>query len=177
MKVSHGTGPVVWVAIFLITGFLLVVSQYILWLIVPMMMAVAQYYILQPFLRNLVMMGLSFRQAAAAIMGFLFFVMAAGIVFLIPYFSDSTTNWQGSIGRYFDGGIAFTKKTLIGLESQFGFLQRMQFEEKVSHGLDHFTASFVEKYMGEILIEIAKWLPSLLLVPYLTYYMLVDGAN
>lgn len=177
MKVSHGTGPVVWVAIFLITGFLLVVSQYILWLIVPMMMAVAQYYILQPFLRNLVMMGLSFRQAAAAIMGFLFFVMAAGIVFLIPYFSDSTTNWQGSIGRYFDGGIAFTKKTLIGLESQFGFLQRMQFEEKVSHGLDHFTASFVEKYMGEILIEIAKWLPSLLLVPYLTYYMLVDGSK
>lgn len=177
MKKSMSAGPLIWVGILGCTGFLLVVSQYVLWLIVPIMMAIAQYYILQPVLRQFVMMGLSFRQAAAAIMGLLFVVLAALILFLIPYFSDSTDTWQGSIARYFDGGIAFTKKTLIGLESEFSFLARMGFEKKVGHALDHFTSSFAEEYMGKILLEVAKWLPSLLLVPYITYYLLVDGSK
>src|SRR5208283_3023307 len=41
--------------------------------------------------------------------------------------------------------------------------------------LNTLTEQFVEKYLGAFLLQIVHWLPSLLLMPYLTYFLLQDG--
>jgi predicted PurR-regulated permease PerM len=42
------------------------------------------------------------------------------------------------------------------------------------------TANFAQleaKYSGEVLLEIGYWIPSLLLVPFITYFLLLDGPR
>jgi predicted PurR-regulated permease PerM len=41
--------------------------------------------------------------------------------------------------------------------------------------LDAAAGQFVDNYLGGLLLQMVHWVPSLLLVPYLTYFMLQDG--
>ncbi len=177
MRVSSSAGPIVWFGILSTTGILLFVAQSVLWLIVPGMIAIAQYYILLPLLKHFVLMGLSFKQAAASVMGLLFVVIVLSILFMAPYVSDYSGSWQSSMSRYAEGGVSFLDKTLLNLESHFQVFKKMHFQEKVSVGLNNFTSHFAEEYAGQIILAVAKWIPSLLLVPYLTYFLLVDGSK
>src|SRR5208283_3000329 len=43
--------------------------------------------------------------------------------------------------------------------------------------LDEKVAAFTDKYSGDIALELLHWIPSLLLVPYLTYFLLLDGPR
>ena len=177
MRPSKSSGPLVWLCILLATGLLLYFAKSVLWLVMPMIIAVIQYYILTPVLKQFVLMGLSFKQAATSVMGLLFLVIVVAIFLMIPYVSDYSNSWQNSIGRYMDGGVVFLDKSLLNLESHFVYLKKIQFHQKISSALSNFTAHFAEQYAGEIFLTIAKWLPSLLLVPYLTYFLLIDGSK
>jgi predicted PurR-regulated permease PerM len=177
MRPSNSAGPIVWFGILFVTCALLFAAQSVLWLIVPGMIAVAQYYILMPVLKRFVLMGLSFKQAAASVMGILFVLTAVTILFMAPYISDYSGSWQNSIGRYVEGGGLFLDRSLVNLETQFQVFKKMHFHEKVSVGLNNFTSHFAEEHAGSIVLGIAKWIPSLLLVPYLTYFLLVDGSK
>ncbi len=177
MSASKSPGPFIWLCILLVTGILLYFAKSILWLVMPMMIAVVQYYILIPVLKQFVLMGLSFRQAAASVMGLLFLVIVVALILIVPYVSDYSNSWQSSIGRYGDGGISFLDKSLLNLESHFVYLKKIHFHQKISGALINFTAHFAEQHAGEIFMTIAKWLPSLLLVPYLTYFLLIDGSK
>ena len=39
------------------------------------------------------------------------------------------------------------------------------------------VADLQEKYSGDIALELVRWIPSLLLVPYITYFFLLDGPR
>ena len=39
------------------------------------------------------------------------------------------------------------------------------------------VAAWQAKYSGDIALELAHWIPSLLLVPYITYFFLLDGPR
>lgn len=177
MKRTKSSGPVVWLCILFSTGILLHLAESVLWLIIPMMLAIIQYYILTPVLKQFVLMGLSFKQSASLVMGLLFLLIIVSLLFIIPYISDYSNSWQSSMGRYVDGGVLFLDKSLFNLESHFVYLRKIHFHEKITVALSNFTGHFAEQHAGEIILTGAKWLPSLLLVPYLTYFLLTDGSK
>jgi hypothetical protein len=43
--------------------------------------------------------------------------------------------------------------------------------------LENSVADLQEKYSGDIALELLHWIPSLLLVPYITYFFLLDGPR
>ena len=94
MRPSKSSGPLVWLCILLATGLLLYFAKSVLWLVMPMIIAVIQYYILTPVLKQFVLMGLSFKQAATSVMGLLFLVIVVAIFLMIPYVSDYSNSWQ-----------------------------------------------------------------------------------
>jgi len=53
-------------------------------------------------------------------------------------------------------------------------LQRASLSRQVDLQIQQFTDQFAEKHLGTITLGLLKWLPSLFLVPYLTYFMLQD---
>ena len=53
----------------------------------------------------------------------------------------------------------------------------LRLSRQVDVQIQQFTDQFAEKHLGAITLGILKWMPSLFLVPYLTYFMLKDFAR
>ncbi len=59
MMTRSSTGPVVWFGIIVVTCLLLVVFQYVLWLIVPIMLAIIANYMLAPLVDTAIARGMT----------------------------------------------------------------------------------------------------------------------
>ncbi len=177
MTSTNHTGPLVWISILGVTCVLLYLLQSILWLVIPILLAVVLYYLLAPVVRYMTLHGLSMTQAASLVMGTLFIIKLVTMILVFPTLSDRSQTWQLTVTRYLDGGADFLEQTLSACERKFTYLKKIKLNEKITKGLDDFTSHFAENHSGEIMIQLAKWLPSLLLIPYLTFFMLTDGSK
>ena len=75
------TGPLVWATTLVLTTLLLVLLQHVLWLVVPVLLAIIVYYALFPPVRRLMLAGMD-RQVAATLVAGVFFVGA--FVAMVP---------------------------------------------------------------------------------------------
>ena len=83
--------------------------------------------------------------------------------------------WQDSAMRYLDGGIHFLTTSIVQLEGRFDMLAQAHASQEMTRQIAEFTAHFAEKYIPAIAMTIAAWSPSLLLAPFLAFFMLRDG--
>jgi predicted PurR-regulated permease PerM len=74
------TGLGVWVATIGVTTLLLVASNAALWLVVPFLMAIILFYLLNPIVRRLVLAGIS-RETAASLVAGGFAILAIAVMF------------------------------------------------------------------------------------------------
>ena len=81
-KERYRSGPLVWLAIISGTCLLLFLFQKILWLVVPFLLALIGYYLLQPVQQRLVLSGMSRDASAAWVTGGVFISDPASICFL-----------------------------------------------------------------------------------------------
>lgn len=56
-------------------------------------------------------------------------------------------------------------------------LKRLGLGRQVDTQIRNFADRFAEKYLGIIVLELLKWLPTVFLVPYLTYFLLLDSSR
>ncbi len=178
MNRSERAGPVVWTGIIAATCVLLLVVQQMLWLALPFLFGGVLHYILVGPMQRLVRGGYG-RNAAAMLvcLGFFAFLTLA----LTAAFSWSRgpeeESWEQTVGLYLDGGIAFVHNTLTLLEKRFPLLAEMHLTSTVNGIFRTHTDNFAEKHLGEILVALATWVPSLLLAPFLTFFFLRDGLR
>lgn len=172
---ENGSGPIVWALIIAFTCLLLFVFQKILVLVVPFLLALILYYILYPAMQRLVLAGMS-RGAAASLvtLAFLLLMLLCGWL-MLPWITLHLTDWQNAIERYLQGGISLLNGSLAGFEERFGVLHRAHLAATVAQRMNDFTSSFAEHYVEPIAFGIAAWTPSLLLVPFLSYFFLRDS--
>jgi predicted PurR-regulated permease PerM len=83
--------------------------------------------------------------------------------------------WQDSAVRYLDGGIQFVTASIVQLEGRFDMLAQAKASEELARQIAEFSTHFAEKYVPAIAMTIAAWSPSLLLAPFLAFFMLRDG--
>ena len=56
-------------------------------------------------------------------------------------------------------------------------LKRANLGRQVDTQIRDFTDQFAERNLGKVTLQLLKWLPSLFLVPYLTYFVLKDATR
>lgn len=170
-------GPVTWVGILMTTCLLLLIFKKMLWLVVPFLLALILYYLLAPIAKKLVLSGLSNQLAAVALSGALLFGIGLAVLLFYPLTIANAQMWQDSIIRYLSGGAVLLDQILHGLQQRFTFLHNAQFGEDIYRQFRDFSEHFSDKYLGSMLLTLAAWLPSLLLAPIITFFMLKDGAS
>ena len=172
---SH-TGPLVWAAIISITCLLLFLFQKILWLVVPMLLALILYYALVAPLQWLIYRGVS-REASASIVTLVFMsLLGVGMLAAVPWVVSNLANLQSGLTRYVDGGTMFLDSSMRGLESSFSILHEAHLADTVSKRLTENSGSLAEK-IEPIVVGLMTWTPSLLLAPFLAFFFLRDGRR
>jgi predicted PurR-regulated permease PerM len=170
------SGPLVWAATIGFTTLLLMASTKVLWLLVPFLLAIILYYLFYPIVRRLVLTGISRNTAASLVAGGFAVLAIAVMIPTLPWLAAQSVS-EESLHRYLDGGRLLLDRTLAALESQFGFLQRMEFHAEMGRKATELGETFVQKELAATLLGAALWLPSLLLAPFFTFFFLRDGGR
>lgn len=169
-------GPVVWAGIIAGTCVLLFLLQKVLWLVVPFLLALILFYLLQAPMQWLMYRGLKRDYAATFTM--LAFLLAAGIylTLALPWMATRLVDWQAMIGRYLSGGLSLLSGTLVSLESSSQTLADAHLSTQVNDSIAEVTGH-VEQYLKPVIVATMTWAPSLLLAPFVAFFLLRDGGR
>jgi predicted PurR-regulated permease PerM len=164
-----------WLASILATCLILFFFKKILWLVVPGLLALVLYYCLRPLVKASVRAGLSPRTAARVVAGALFLATALAVFLSLPKAIARAEGWKKQVSKYVDGGLNFVVSTEDVLTAKLPSLKESALLRHSQGDLKIVADQFAEKYLGTLLLQIAQWLPCLLLMPYLTYFILQEG--
>ena len=169
-------GPVSWIGIIATTCLTLFLFKKILWLGVPFILALILYYMLAPLAKKMVLSGFSSEFAAISLSGAFLLVIALLVLMFYPLAIANANNWQDHFVHYLSGGAVLMDHLLQAMQARFTMLQSMQFGNDIYQQFRDFSEHFSDKYLGNIAFGVAAWLPSLLLTPIITFFLLKDGA-
>lgn len=172
---DYRSGPVVWVLVLASTCLLLYFFQKVLWLVVPFILALIIYYLLLPLKSRLVLAGFSHDAATGVVSSGAFVGLVLGVGLSLPGLVADASSWQESASRYVEGGLNFLTATLQHLEQRFSILAHARLSGQLAGQVAEISDGFASKYLGSIAMTIAAWAPSLLLAPFLAFFMLRDG--
>lgn len=172
---DYRSGPVVWSGVIASTCLVLFLFQKMLWLVVPFILALIIYYALLPAKQKLVMRGISHDAAAGYVAALAFSVVIGIFVLGLPWIAAHAVTWQESSVRYLDGGLNLITGTLKQLEGRSAILAQAQVSEQLAQKIAEHSDKFAEKYLGGVALAVAAWAPSVLLAPFLAFFMLRDG--
>ncbi len=178
MSKSHSNpGPVTWAGIIAATCLMLFLSQKILWLVVPFLLALVLYYLLEPMAKRMVLAGISRNLAASSLSGAFLLFLIAVLLILYPIILPQVDQWQDTLAHYLNGGLSLLDTVVHGLEHQFGFMRNAHLSENIHSSFDALQEHFAERYMGTVVLTVIEWLPSLLLIPIITFFLLKEGGS
>lgn len=169
-------GPVTWIGIIATTCLLLLIFKSILWLVVPFFLALILYYALAPLEKRMVLGGFSSHMAAITLSGAFLLVIGLGILLFYPLAMANIDSWQLKFTNYLAGGAALLESIFHSLQQRFSFLQHARFGQDIYQQLHDFSEHFSDKYLNSMVYGVATWLPSLLLTPVITFFLLQDSA-
>lgn len=160
-----------------ITCLLLFLFQKMIWFVVPFLLALVLYYSLRPAMRALVVHGMRHETAAKTVWLLLQLIAVAIVLAIALLVMAKGGTGQTDFSRYITGGQNLLKKTTESLEKIAPIFKSMDLSAQVDQNVQHLTDRFAEKNLLPITLQLLKWLPSLLLVPYITYFMLNDSTR
>ena len=165
-----------WAAIIGATCLLLFLLQKVLWLVVPVLLALILYYLLFGVLTRLMYRGMARDTAAATVMVGLATLLTLVVVLVLPTALEHLLDWQASSARYLQGGVAFLDRTLRSLEKAWPYLAEAHIADTTSAKLAELTGN-AQRYLRPVVMAVAGWAPSLLLAPFLAFFFLRDGGK
>lgn len=172
---EYHSGPLVWLGVVLVTCLVLFLFQKILWLVVPFLLALITYYALLPLKLRLVLSGFSHDAAASLVSVITGLLVTLALLLAFPWVTAEAVNWQQTSLRYMDGGLNLLLSSLQQMEMRIPMLAQANASEEVSRHVSDFTAHFARDHLATAAITLAAWAPSLLLAPFLAFFMLRDG--
>lgn len=194
MNRALASGPIVWLGIIITTCLLLVLFQTVLWLVMPVLLAVVAYYMLSPLVNLAIARGIT-RARAVCIVTVLLTVLLVAVGFSVaPKISRASSNWKNLVAGYAESGVKLIADAQTTLEKMVPYLHRPAAPEgqptpataaadeakenaAATEALDEKVTAFTENHSGDVALELARWIPSLFLVPFITYFFLLDGPR
>jgi predicted PurR-regulated permease PerM len=177
MNTFRQPGAVTMFVTILVTCGALFLFQKIIWLVVPGLLALMIYYCLRPLVDQLVLRGVSHEMAVTSTVGVVL-ILTVGVIFLsTPPLLSKAAQLQDSVDRYVGGAQNLLRRTIQSLEEAAPVLKKASLSDKVDARIKEFTQHFAERNLGKLTLQILEWMPSLFLVPYLTYFLLKDATR
>jgi predicted PurR-regulated permease PerM len=200
------SGPVVWAFIVVITCLLLVVFQSALWLVLPVFLAVIFHLLLAPFVTFAMSRGLS-RSRSVFLVTLVLWIFIIGLCIgfgprvlntvqgyrtghLQDYIKDASTlagkarTWVMARMPFHSAPapkpvrpLAPTVPPPPSISLGYGATEIPAPENASDEDLQNNIAAGLNEHSTDIASEVARWVPSLLLVPYITYFFLLDGPR
>ena len=202
MNRALASGPLVWFGIIVATCLLLLVFQSALWLVLPVLLAIVFYYIMSPLVNIAMARGLTRSRAVFIVTALLCVILVIGGWIVTPKISNAIHDWQGKQEAYIQDGEKLVQGAQNTLSKYFFFIHAVAPPAPVNKvkppapseaGKDKATApaavpapnddireavaKSLNEHSSDIALELLHWIPSLLLVPYLTYFFLLDGPR
>jgi predicted PurR-regulated permease PerM len=202
MNRALASGPIVWLGIIVTTCLLLVLFQTVLWLVLPLLLAVVAYYMLSPLVNIAIARGIT-RARAVLIVTVLMSVVLIGVGASVePKISAATHDLPRKITDYGKVGYQLINNAEQTLYTYLPFLKPRQPVPQTAtpaqnnlgfvssevtppppppvtptNDVENDVADLQAKCSGDVALELVHWIPSLLLVPYLTFWFLLDGPR
>ncbi len=168
-------GPLAWCTILGGTCLALFLFQKVLWLVVPFVFGLLIYYPLFPLQQRLVLSGMT-RDASAALVSAGAFLAAFGLAMVsFPWVGSQLGDWQQSGARYIDGGLRLLVNTLSWLEERVPLAAESALSSRLTEQLSSLGNTLASKYLADVALAVATWVPSLMLAPFLAFFFLRDG--
>lgn len=175
MPVVTKAGPLAWAGILAATCLTLFLFQKMLWLVVPFLLALILYYALLPWKLRLVLRGLSHDLAASLLGGATLGVTVLFFIFVLPGVLTGLQTWPAQAMRYLDGGLTMLMGLLQDYEGRGALPRHWHVSEALAEQVAEFSEQFARRHLPGLVLGVAAWLPSLLLGPFLAFFMLRDG--
>ena len=119
MDRALGSSPIVWLGIILTTCLLLAVFQTVLWLVVPVLLAVVSYYVLSPLVQMAMARGFTRSRAVMIVTLILcIFLVALGAI-IYPKIIAASHGWRERVSEYVTSGSNLVLKAEKTLSSFF----------------------------------------------------------
>ncbi len=169
--------PAVWLCVIGGTLAILFLLDLVWWVSLPLVLAVVFYYLSQPFLEMLMRRGLSHDKAL-----YLFLAMVSlAALFLIPLVLPWLTTQIYLLQDQLPGCLTRLEEMinsfLRDLESRHAWLANAHVAETISQKLMDIKENFIKENLSGVVKYFISWIPSLLLVPYLTFFILKDAGT
>jgi predicted PurR-regulated permease PerM len=177
MKTFSQPGALTLLASILITCLLLFLFQKMIWFVVPFLLALMLCYCLRPAVSFLAVRGISHDNAARAV--WLLLQVTTAIILIAGAFwaTAKADAWRDDFGHYVSGGQNLIVNSFAMIEKRVSPLQQTNMSAQTEQWLRQSSNRFAEKNLLPIALLALKWFPSVLLVPYLAYFMLIDSAR
>jgi predicted PurR-regulated permease PerM len=169
--------PLMWTGVIAGTLISLVLCDLIWWLSVPCVLSIAVYYICKPLVRMLQRNGLSHGHALIVFLMLATLLAIPALLLLIPLVAgfiyslvDQVPMYAASLERVFNDSLSW-------LEESYPSFEEEHVGEQVRQKLEQSRLMLMEQFLPKAAIGLITSIPSLLLVPYLSFFFLKDGAK
>lgn len=168
--------PIIWVAV--IGGALgsILLLRAVAWLAFPLILAVVLYYLVQPWLQRMQLAGVTPGQALGIFLGAASLLTILFSILVLPRMLNFLSEFQNQIPTYWERLQLVLRDNLLGLEDRFAFAKKAKLASGLEEQLHTFLAGAGKEYVADVALFLLHWLPSLLLVPFLTFFFLRDGT-
>jgi predicted PurR-regulated permease PerM len=168
--------PVIWVAVIVGTLATIVLLNTIAWLTLPLVLAVVFYYLVEPLLQRMQLAGATPNQALGIFLGIAILLTAIASVTILPAMLNGLSEFQNNLPEYWDRLQMVMRNNLLLMEDKFHFAKKAKVAEAFQSQMDRFASTSGKEHIADAAIFLLHWLPSLLLVPFLSFFFLRDGA-
>jgi len=168
--------PIIWVAVIGGTLGAIVLLNTIAWLTLPLVLAVVFYYLVEPLLQRMQLAGATPSQALGIFLGLAILLTAIASVTVLPAMLNGLSEFQNNLPDYWDRLQMVIRNNLLLMEDKFHFAKKAKMAEAFQSQIDRFASTSGKEYIADTAIFLLHWLPSLLLVPFLSFFFLRDGA-
>ena len=168
--------PIIWVGV--IAGALgsIVLLERVAWLALPLILAVVLYYLVHPFLVQLQHWGVSPPHALAIFLVLASLLCVVASLTVLPAMLNSLSHFQTSLPDTIQRLTQIASDFFHSIEKRFPLARRAGLAEGMDARVDFFAQGKGSEFAGDAALFAFKWLPSLLLVPFLTFFFLRDGT-
>jgi len=177
MKTFPQPGVLTLLASIVITCLLLFLFQKMIWFVVPFLLALMLCYCLRPAVSFLMVRGMSHEAAASAVWLLLQITAVVALIAGAFWAMAEAGAWRGDFSHYVSGGQNLIVNSIALIEKKVPPLQEMNLSAQAEQWLGQSSDRFIEKNLLPLTLLALKWLPSILLVPYLAYFMLIDAGR
>ena len=168
--------PIIWVGVIGGTLGSIVLLDRIAWLALPLILAVVLYYLVHPFLTRLQHWGMAPQHALTLFLVLASLLCVVAALTILPAMLNSVSQFQANLPDTVQRLTLIASESLKNIEARFPLAQRAGLAEGLQARIDFFAQGKGTQFAGDAALFAFKWLPSLLLVPFLTFFFLRDGT-